>query len=298
MPSVVNKILKQKWIDPKAFVDLCNASTRRVIPLDSTWYMPNVPRDPQKEFLEERIPGARFFDIDGIKDDTSPYPHMLPSRKEFYKGLGQLGLQKDDVLVVYDKTGIFSAPRAVWMLKSFGHANTLLLNSFPAYKALGLPLESGEQQYEQTLYAESSGESIPPDVSSLVTFEELKGIVNSKSTARHYIVDARPEGRFTGAYPEPRPGLSSGHVPGAISLPFSELIEDGKFKDPADIGKIFKSRGVGDDKPVILMCGTGVTACVLENGLQAASITSQPIRVYDGSWTEWAQRAEDLIVKD
>lgn len=300
------------WIDPKSFVQLRkelsqSPTSRRLIPLDVSWYMPNVPRDPHTEFIEERIPGARFLNIDNIKDSKSPYPHMLPSRTDFYNGMSHLGLKKDDILVVYDKTGVFSSPRAVWMLRALGHEDTILLNSFVEYKALNFPLESGVPEYEKTEYVPASHPShsteVPPSgIPTLVTYEELTDIIENgikDPSSLPYIIDARSEGRFSGKDPEPRAGLSSGHVPGAISIPFNELIEDGKFKDPAHIGQIFKAKGVHDDKPVILMCGTGVTACILKSGLRASGITHQPVRVYDGSWTEWAQRAENhLIVKD
>jgi thiosulfate/3-mercaptopyruvate sulfurtransferase len=198
---------------------------------------------------------------------------------------GTLGLNRDDILVVYDRQGNFSAPRALWMLRSFNHPLAILLNSYPEYKKLGGEVDTTEQldasNRSQTVY-----ESPGLKQGAVVSYEELKGIVESPAElTKYYILDARPEGRFTGAAAEPRPGISSGHVPGAISFPFSDLVAGGKLIPGDKVKTLLESKGIKNDKPIIAMCGTGVTACVIEKALNEVEGFSQPVRVYDGSWT-------------
>ena len=103
-------------------------------------------------------------------------------------------------------------------------------------------------------------------------------------------MDARAAGRFDGTAPEPRPNLPSGHMPGALNLPYDTLLEDGRLIAPERIAKAFEKAGIDPDKPVITSCGSGVTAAVLWFALDA--IGKAPKSLYDGSWTEWASRGD------
>ncbi|KAF8542534.1 Rhodanese-like domain-containing protein [Trichophaea hybrida] len=260
----------------------------RVVPVSAEWYLPNDPRKGYEQYLALRIPHARFFDLDAIKDEDSPYPHMLPNGEVFAKAMGELGIRREDTIVVYDSPhiGIFSAPRAAWTFKVFGHDKDVL-NNFKLWKEQGLPSESGEiRAWDKTSYP-----VVKSDMSMVVGFE------------RDEIIDARPDGRFCGTDPEPRPGLPSGHVPGSISISFSELIDPATkaLKTKEELCHIFLEKGI-DTSPKtdkILMCGTGVTAVVLHSALELAGVGGNK-KVYDGSWTEWAQRVDEssgLIVK-
>ncbi|TWU73950.1 hypothetical protein ED733_004848 [Metarhizium rileyi] len=261
----------------------------RVIPLCASWFLPNDERSGIQVFREQRIPKARFFNLDKAIDKRSPYPHMLPDAKGFAAALSELGIRKEDTVVVYDtkELGIFSAPRVGWTFKIFGHPNVHILNNFKLWVEEGLPTESGE------LYSvECCQYPIPKlDESKVASFEHVKEVAldfNKEGAEGVQVLDARPNGRFTGKDPEPREGLSSGHLPGSVSLPFSSLLDpDTKaFPSPEKLRSILQEKGVDPHRPIISTCGTGVTACVIETALDVAGYGSPDSRkVYDGSWT-------------
>ncbi|OAR02215.1 hypothetical protein LLEC1_05053 [Akanthomyces lecanii] len=288
-PKELNEALKKNPPSPIS-------TDSRVVPLCASWFLPNDERTGIQTFREQRIPKARFFDIDKVIDKRSPYPHMLPSAKGFAGAMSGLGIRKEDVVVVYDtkELGIFSAPRVGWTLKIFGHQNVHILNNFKLWVEEGYPTESGE------LYSvECCPYPIPElDESKVASFEHTKEIAqdhNKEGAEGVQILDARPNGRFTGKAPEPREGLSSGHMPGSISLPFTELLDPATkaYPSPEKLKSILSSKGIDPSKPIISSCGTGVTACVIETALEVAHFgTPESRKVYDGSWTEWAQRVQ------
>ncbi|KOS18806.1 3-mercaptopyruvate sulfurtransferase [Escovopsis weberi] len=276
----------------------------RVIPLCAAWFMPNDGRTGIQVFREQRIPKARFFDLDRVIDKRSPYPHMLPDARGFAEAMSELGIRKEDTVVVYDtkELGIMSAPRVGWTFKVFGHPKVHILNNFRQWVAEGLPTESGE------LYnVDCNVYPIPEfDARRVASFEHVREVAqdfNKEGAEGVQILDARSHGRFTGRDPEPREGLSSGHMPGATSIPFNLVLdnETKAFLPVEQLRKIFEERGVDPSKPIISTCGTGVTACVLETAMEVAGFGSPENRcVYDGSWTEWAQvvhPSDNLIIK-
>ncbi|KAH7027762.1 putative thiosulfate sulfurtransferase [Microdochium trichocladiopsis] len=280
-------------------------SEPRVIPLCAAWFLPNDERKGIEAFRQQRIPRARFFDLDKYIDKHSPYPHMLPTAKVFAEAMSELGIRKEDTVVVYDtkELGIFSAPRVGWTLKVFGHDKVHVLNNFKLWVEEGLPTESGE------LYSvECNPYPIPKvEAEQVASFEELKEIAkdyNKEGSEGVQVLDARPNGRFTGKDPEPREGLSSGHMPGSINIPFSAVLDPTTkaFLPKDQLRKLFEEKGVDPTKPIISTCGTGVTAVVIDTALEEAGYGSPDSRrIYDGSWTEWAQRVkpqESLIIKD
>ncbi|KAI1801180.1 thiosulfate sulfurtransferase [Daldinia bambusicola] len=277
----------------------------RIIPLCASWFLPNDERKGIDVFIEKRIPKARFFDLDKVNDKRSPYPHMLPSAKTFAEAMSSLGIRKDDTVVVYDskELGIFSAPRVAWTLRVFGHPKVHILNNFKLWVEQGFPTESGE------LYSvECNPYPIPKtDEKQVASFEQVREVAldhNKEGSEGVQIIDARPAGRFSGKDPEPREGLSSGHMPGSINIPFSAVLdpETKAFLPKEQLQKLFKEKGVDPSRPIISTCGTGVTAVVIDTALEEAGYGSfETRRVYDGSWTEWAQRvnpSDSLIRKD
>jgi thiosulfate/3-mercaptopyruvate sulfurtransferase len=244
------------------------------------------PVDTRARYLAQHLPGAVFFDIDALSDHASPYPHMLPTPEAFAQSMSTLGISDTSTIVIYEQQGIFSAPRARWMLRTFGAENVYLLDGdLQAWTAAGLPTESGPVQRATATFAAKLAPSAVQSLSQL-----KQSIAN-----RQQILDARSVGRFTGTAPEPRAGLSSGHMPGATSVPFTELVENGHLKTAAEIRDLFAAKHVDLQQPITTTCGSGVTAAVIALGLEIAGATQ--ISLYDGSWAEYAQQADSIIEK-
>jgi thiosulfate/3-mercaptopyruvate sulfurtransferase len=214
---------------------------------------------------------------------------MLPTATDFAKAMSSLGIRRDDTVVVYDsyELGIFSAPRVGWTLKAFGHDSVHVLNNFKLWVEEGYPTESGEfYDVDTCVYP------IPQfDASKVISFEEVREVAkdyNKEGAEGVQILDARSWGRWTGKDPEPREGLSSGHIPGSISVPVSELLDPvTKAILPGEkLRKIFEAKGIDPKRPIINSCGTGVTAAVIDAALSEAEYGDESNkRLYDGSWT-------------
>ena len=281
------------------------STSPRVIPVCAAWFLPN---DPQRRvgidaFKKSHLPNARFFDLEAVADTSSPYAHMLPSPQVFQEAMSALGIERDDRVVVYDtaELGILSAPRVAWTFQIFGHPEVHILNNFKIWIEKGFPVETGDQkQFDRTEYPLSA-----LDEGRVAKFLDVKHVAqdhNKEGREEIIILDARPTGRWKGTDPEPRPGLSSGHMPGSISLPHTELLNPNTkaLLPAAELRKVFASKGVDGTKPIISTCGTGVTASVIDAALTEAGLGQGDRKVYDGSWTEWASRVqarENLIVK-
>lgn len=296
-PEEVNEALKRN-APSKVSTD------PKTIPLCGSWFLPNDPhgRTGYEVFKQAHIPKARFFDLDKISDTSSPYPHMLPSPETFQEAMSTLGINRQDTVVVYDtaELGIFSGPRVAWTLKVFGHPAVHLLNNFKIWAQKKYPAEQGEQeQFDRTKYP------LPElQQDQIVGYEEVRTISidhNKEGAEEIQILDARPAGRFNGTDPEPRPGLPSGHMPGSHSVPFVELLDPKTkaLKPAEELRQIFERKGIDPSKPIISSCGTGVSAAIIDTALIEAGFGDSKRQLYDGSWTEWAQRvqtSDNLIV--
>jgi len=261
--------------------------------VDASWHLPNVQRNAFEEFEQQRIPGAVFFDIDTIVDPETDLPHMLPSAAEFSQAVSLLGISSDDQVVVYDSVGLFSAARVWWMFTVFGHKNVSVLDGgLPAWKALSKPMEHGELKPKPSVKPMAANLSHQ----AVCSWQEVLQATDQKSAR---ILDARPKARFDAAVPEPRKGLRSGHMPSAISLPFTELLkaesdEVMRLKPAEELAGIFKARGVTDGADVITTCGSGVTAAIITLALHVAGYEAG--RLYDGSWSEWGALEHTPVV--
>ena len=257
--------------------------------VDASWYMPSEKRNPATEFEVAHIPGAVFFDIDRIADHDTDLPHMMPGQSEFSKAVGELGIGDGETVVVYDGSGIFSAPRAWWMLKAMGHAKVMVLDGgLPQWKREGRAIDTGPANPKAKFFTANTEPALKRD------FDAVMGIVKNKSAQ---LVDARSPSRFTGSEAEPRAGVRGGHMPGAANVPFRSLLtREGTFKPPEQLSEIFAAADVDTQKPIVTSCGSGVTAAILLLALQ--DIGAKNVALYDGSWTEWGGRPEAPVVRD
>jgi thiosulfate/3-mercaptopyruvate sulfurtransferase len=255
--------------------------------VDATWYLPHLGRDARAEYRRTHVPGAVFFDIDEIKDVTSPLPHMLPGPAAFARAVGELGLGDGDRVVVYGARGFIASARVWWTFRVFGHDTVAVLDGgFPAWRAEGRPLESVSPSPAPRRFTAR----FRPEL-----VRELDAMRANVAAGRDQVVDARSHGRFAGTEPEPRPGLRSGHIPGSVSLPYDRIVrrEDGALLPPAALREVFEKSGLDLARPIVTTCGSGVSAAVLSLGLHVAGRRDVP--VYDGSWTEWGGRADTPV---
>lgn len=275
----MNPLVSPSWLaDRLKFPD--------TVVLDAT--MPPVgvepPLDTRSRYLKQHIPGAVFFDLDEQSDHSTGLPHMLATPEEFARNMSTLGVGSDMDIVVYEQVGVLSAPRVWWTLRTMGAARVYLLDGgLPAWLEAGYPVESGEVRREPATFRASYDSAAVKDFSDI-----------QQSIAAHaQMLDARSSARFAGTAPEPRAGLSSGHMPGATSVPFTELVEDGRFKSADRLREIFFEKGVNLDQPITTTCGSGVTAAVVL--LAAEMAGAKQVSLYDGSWAEYAQQPEAVI---
>ena len=278
MPTPRDPIVSTKWL-----ADRLKEPDLRII--DAPFYMPGDPRTAQGEFEKEHIPGAVLFDIETVKDRSSPLPHMLTSPEGFAEAVGGMGIAEGDRIVIYDHVGLLSAGRVWWNFRVMGHDEVYVLDGgLPRWIAEGRPLASGPVTSVRQPFLARFRPELVRDIEQ----------VRSALAAGVQVLDARARDRFQGAAPEPRPGLPSGHMPGALNTPHAELIADGALKSKAELEALFKAEGVDLDRPIVATCGSGVSAAIIALALARLGHWEAP--VYDGSWTEWASRSDTQIV--
>lgn len=255
--------------------------------VDGSWYLPSSGRDAAAEFAVAHIPGAVFFDVDASSDPGTPLPHMLPSAEAFATRMSSLGLDDAAAIVVYDGSGVnISAPRVWWTFRAFGHTRVAVLDGgFAKWRAEGRPLESGRASPAAGHFTARL------DPTRVRDFAAVRALLASRE---EQLVDTRPADRFEGRVPEIRPGVRSGHIPGARNVPFGELVApDGTMLPPAVLREKLAAAGVDLGRPVVASCGSGTSACSLV--LALTLLGHDRVSVYDGSWTEWGGRADTPI---
>lgn len=283
----MNQILTKPLVDVAWLVE--NLNNENLVILDAS-VPPVVPGfvslNAEGEF--KAIPGARRFDYDKeICKPDSALPHMMPSAELFQERARSLGLNKSSVIVVYDDVGVYASPRAWWMLRSMGHEQVAVLNG-------GLPgwISAGQKIANSLESSFSIGDFEACPKSGFCDFE---AVLAAATDAAVDILDARSAGRFAGTAPEPRPGSRSGHMPGALNLPFANVLNEGHLRSEQELSSLFEAL-TSRDKKMITSCGSGITACVLTLAASVAGYTN--LSVYDGSWAEWGMPSKLPVVLD
>ena len=275
MPSLVlpGDLVSTQWLAE-------HHQDSNLILLDASWHMPMTQRDGYQEWLNERIGNARFFDFDReVCDQQASLPHMMPTPQHFELSAQLLGINNNSAIIVYDSLGIFSSPRVWWMFKVMGFNNIAVLDGgLPAWKAAGLAVNASPPSSEARKQGDFKSEYQADLISDR---EEVYQAIDNDNIA---IIDARPAGRFLGEIPEFRKGLRSGHMPSAMNLPISEILDNQTMKDAYQLAQIFEAL-MPQKQRVVFSCGSGVTACILALAAKVAGYDA--LSVYDGSWSEW-----------
>ncbi len=255
--------------------------------VDGSWYLPQSGRDAVLEHVEGHIPGAVFFDLDASSDPSATLPHMLPAAADFAARMSRLGLDDESTIVVYDGSGVnLSAPRVWWMFRVFGHRATAVLDGgLGKWKAEARPLERDATHPRPGHFTARLDSSRVRDLADVAANLGLRS---------EQVVDMRSAERFEGSQAEPRPGIRSGHIPGSLNVPFTELVTpEGTVLPPPLLRERLEAAGLDLTLPVVATCGSGTSACSLVLGLEL--LGHERVTVYDGSWTEWGGRGDTPV---
>ncbi len=252
-----------------------NRGAADLVVLESTKYLPTENKDGRQAFQAAHIPGARYFDVDVIADTDSTLPHMAPAAGRFARLAGALGVGDATRVVFYDQAATMWATRGWWMMGLFGHDQAAVLDGgLAAWRRAGHPVEAGDPVA-----------AAPAHFTPRLRADRLRGLADMMQIEA-LVLDARSPARFAGTAPEPRPGVMPGHMPGAVNLPYGELLgPDGLFLPAETLRARLGQAGADGGRPVVTTCGSGVSATVITMALRRAGLPQGA--VYDGSWSEW-----------
>ncbi|CDF79081.1 thiosulfate sulfurtransferase, rhodanese [Formosa agariphila KMM 3901] len=256
-------------------------NTENLIILDCT--LKNQLLKQPIEIQDIQIKNARFFDLKfKFSDLTNEFPTAYPSKSQFETEAQALGINTNSTIVVYDANGIYSSPRVWWLFKSMGHQDVYVLDGgLPEWISKGFPTETKtESNYPKGNFKAN----LNPEI-----VRRFDDVFNNLTTKKELVVDVRSADRFNGVVKEPREGLRSGQIDNSINIPYTKVLNNGKFESEAKLIELFKSLEQ-EDKPLVFSCGSGITACVMY--LASEGILKNKKAVYDGSWTEWGDKVK------
>ena len=263
-----------------------------LVVLDASWYLPGSGRDPAAEFVERRIPGARFWDLDACSDPDAPLPHTVAPPDHFRACAEAAGVSDGSAIVVYDASGAhMSSARVWWNFRYYGHDNVAVLDGgLGVWTAQDRPVEEGEGAGGAAAGAAASTLEAPEPFTPRPRphlIRSMDDVMRAIGDTSKRIVDMRPAGRFAGTSPEPRPGLRGGHVPCSRNVPYTDLVdpETGLAIGPDALREVLLNAGVDSHRELVGTCGSGTSACVLA-WLRARDGYAD-MAIYDGSWSEW-----------
>jgi len=256
---------------------------------DASWYLPSAGRNAKAEYRSAHIPRAVFFDIDDLSDETSDLPHMLAPTIKFSSRMRKLGLGDGNLVVVYDGSGIYSSPRAWWMLRAMGHEEVVVLDGgLPKWRREGRPVEDLVPNPTRRHFTPR------PNPKLVRTFGEMLTNLAAKGWQ---VADARSPARFHGREQEPRPGVRPGHIPDSKNLYYADLVSPlGTLKPIEELTTLFGAKDITLDRPIVTTCGSGITAAI--NLLALTSAGAKDVALYDGSWAEWGSKPGAPIQTD
>ena len=256
--------------------------------VDATWFLPGIARDPRAEYAAGHIPGAVFFELDAVCEPKGLHPHTVPSAAKFSSRVRKLGLGDGNRIVVYDSNRFFASARVWWMFRFMGHDDVMVLDGgLEKWRAEGRPLTDEPTRPQERHF------TVRQNTLLLRELDQMRANVAAK---REQVVDARSAGRFHAREPEPRPGLRSGHIPGAKNLHYAQLVaEDGSLRPAGELRHLLAGAGLDLDRPITTTCGSGVSAALIN--LALFELGERNAALYDGSWSEWGAQADTPIAR-
>lgn len=274
--------LPSALIEPQDLARLLAEAPDNLVLVDATYGVMNPV------YTQARIGKAVFFDIDDIANHDNPLPHMVPDADDFAAAVTAMGIGNDSQIVIYDQSGLaMAAARVWWMFRLYGHDHVRVLNGgLPLWVAMGLPMNAGPAPTPTPTPAATTpfrAAYRPHLVCDHAAVDDAR-----TRPDECLILDARSPDRFTGSTPEPRPHLTSGHIPNSRNLFFMDIIDPGTARLIPNHPSVAKMISAGTGKRIITSCGSGVTACVL--ALALYEMGHDDVAVYDGSWCEWGQK--------
>ncbi|MFD7001361.1 sulfurtransferase [Streptomyces mirabilis] len=276
----------------------------RLVVLDATALLPSPRHDGdhrsdsgRAEWAERHIPGSRHADLTGeLSDQGAPYHFAVPAPEALAAALQRLGVRDGSEVVAYDSGGGIWAARLWWMLRSISVPAAVLDGGWQAWETGGHPIARGDETGgdETDGGARGGGETSATPVTGPLTPVPRSGMWTDIETVAAVsrgerpgtLVCALPPGGFDGS------ALTRysrrGHIPGSLSLPGRGLLDGtGRFLPAAELAERVGTVLKGEESPVILYCGGGISAA--GSALALTLLGRQDIALYDGSLEEWSQ---------